>query len=109
MSFDRYLQRRWYSKPGWRLLPWLLVTGALEILYRAIIAARRRLYRWGWLSSWRAPVPVIVVGNIAVGGTGKTPVTIALCEMLQRAGYKPGVISRGYRAQPPQFPLSRAR
>ena len=101
MSFENYVQRRWYAKPGWF---WLLLTVPLEIVYRAIISLRRSLYRWNLLSSWRAPVPVIVVGNIAVGGTGKTPLTIALCELLQRAGYKPGVISRGYRAQPPQFP-----
>jgi tetraacyldisaccharide 4'-kinase len=49
-------------------------------------------------------VPVLVVGNVSVGGTGKTPVTIALCAALQQAGFKPGVISRGYRAQPPVFP-----
>lgn len=104
MSFDSRVQRRWYGQPHGSMLAWLLVSGPLEWVYRAIAAARRRLYRWRVLSSWRAPVPVIVVGNIAVGGTGKTPVTIALCELLQRAGYKPGVISRGYRAQPPRFP-----
>lgn len=104
MSFESRLQRRWYGKPDWLLLPWLILLSPFEIFYRVIIALRRQLYRWGWLSSWRAPVPVIVVGNISVGGTGKTPLTIALCETLQRAGYKPGVISRGYRAQPPQFP-----
>lgn len=101
MNFENFVQRRWYDKPGWL---WLLMTIPLEIFYRAIIALRCCLYRWKVLSSWRAPVPIIVVGNIAVGGTGKTPLTIALCELLQRAGYKPGVISRGYRAQPPQFP-----
>ncbi len=99
MSFERHLQRRWYGRPGWLLLLW-----PLEILYRFFTSLRRGLYRWRILSSWRAPVPVIVVGNIAVGGTGKTPLTIALCEMLQRAGYKPGVISRGYGARPPQLP-----
>lgn len=104
MNFDSHLQRRWYSSPDWLLIPWLLVLWPLELIYRFIIAARRRLYRWRLFASWRAPVPVIVVGNISVGGTGKTPVTIALCELLQRAGYKPGVISRGYRAQPPHFP-----
>ncbi len=104
MNFDRHLQRRWYGKPGWLLLPWLLATSPLEIVYRFVIAMRRLCYRWGLCASWRAPVPVIVVGNIVIGGTGKTPVVIALCELLQRAGYKPGVISRGYRAQPSRFP-----
>lgn len=46
--------------------------------------------------AWRAPVPVIVVGNIIVGGTGKTPVIIAICQALQNAGWQPGIISRGY-------------
>jgi tetraacyldisaccharide 4'-kinase len=104
MSFESRLQRRWYGKPDGLFFLWLSVFGPLEIIYRLITALRRRLYRWRVLSSWRAPVPVIVVGNIAVGGTGKTPLTIALCEALQRAGYKPGIVSRGYRARPPQFP-----
>ncbi|MDB6062816.1 MAG: lpxK [Verrucomicrobiaceae bacterium] len=93
------MQRRWYAKPGWL---WLLLP--LELIFRAITLLRYFFYRNGVLSSWRASVPVIVIGNISVGGTGKTPVTIALCEALQRAGFNPGVISRGYRAQPPQFP-----
>lgn len=46
--------------------------------------------------AWRAPVPVIVIGNILVGGTGKTPVTAAVCEALQEAGWHPGLVSRGY-------------
>ena len=101
MNFESHVQRHWYGKTGWF---WLLLMTPLEVIYRAITMVRRHLYRRGWLSSWRAPLPVIVVGNIAVGGTGKTPLTMALCELLQRAGYKPGVISRGYHAQPPQFP-----
>jgi tetraacyldisaccharide 4'-kinase len=99
MSVEQFLQRRWYHKPGWL---WLLLP--LEWLFRGIIALRYCFYRCGLFSSWRAPVPVIVIGNISVGGTGKTPVTIALCEALQQAGFHPGVISRGYRAQPPNFP-----
>lgn len=99
MNAEQYLQHRWYGKPGWLrlLLP-------LELLFRLVTALRHYGYRIGLLNSWRAPVPVLVVGNISVGGTGKTPVTIALCAALQRAGFHPGVISRGYRAQPPTFP-----
>ncbi len=101
MNFEKWVQRRWYGKAN---ALWLLLTLPFELIYRTLTALRRGLYRSKLFSSWRAPVPVIVVGNIAVGGTGKTPVTIALCELLQRAGYNPGVISRGYRAQPPHFP-----
>jgi len=99
MSFDQHLQQRWYGRPGWLYLLW-----PLEMLFRFFAALRRALYRTKIFSSWRAPVPVIVIGNISVGGTGKTPVTIALCELLQRAGFNPGVISRGYGAKPSSTP-----
>ncbi|HSB97521.1 MAG TPA: tetraacyldisaccharide 4'-kinase [Spongiibacteraceae bacterium] len=101
MNLEASLQRRWYGRPGWLklLLP-------LEGLYRLVVALRRRAYRQAWLPVWRAPVPIVVVGNIAVGGTGKTPVVIALCNALRRAGFTPGIISRGYGASPAEFPYS---
>jgi tetraacyldisaccharide 4'-kinase len=57
---------------------------------------RRGLYRRGWLASVRLPVPVLVVGNLTVGGSGKTPLVIWLVDSLRQAGWHPGVISRGY-------------
>ncbi|KAF1720824.1 tetraacyldisaccharide 4'-kinase [Pseudoxanthomonas wuyuanensis] len=75
---------------------------ALSRLYGALVALRLRLYRKGWLRSQRLPAPVVVVGNVSVGGTGKTPLTIALVQRLRQAGFKPGVASRGYGRRDPK-------
>ncbi|CBA16305.1 tetraacyldisaccharide 4'-kinase [Xanthomonas albilineans] len=69
---------------------------ALTPLYAGVIALRRALYRRGWRARHSLPVPVVVVGNLTAGGTGKTPLTIALVRRLQEAGWTPGVASRGY-------------
>lgn len=68
----------------------------LSWLFAAITAIRRWAYQAGILKSYKMPVPVIVVGNISLGGNGKTPVVIWLVEQLRNHGYKPAVISRGY-------------
>ena len=68
----------------------------LSQLFRALAALRAGLYRAGVLKAGRLPVPVIVVGNIFIGGTGKTPLTIWLAQALRAAGFRPGVISRGH-------------
>lgn len=86
-----WLQKQWLTFTLWHVL--LL---PISWLFFVITACRRALYQCGFLNSYRLPVPVVVVGNINVGGAGKTPVVIWLAEQLKLAGYKPGVISRGY-------------
>jgi len=86
-----WLHRVWYEgAASYRLL--LPLSG----LYWLLIASRRCLYQVGMLGSRRAVAPVIVVGNITTGGTGKTPVTIWLARELQSRGFSPGIVSRGY-------------
>lgn len=86
-----WLERQWYRLTFWHLLLW-----PLSQLFRMLVTARRLAYRSGMCKVWRAPVPVIVVGNISVGGTGKTPLTIWLADLLKTHGYHPGIVSRGY-------------
>jgi tetraacyldisaccharide 4'-kinase len=94
---SEWLQREWQKLGG----------GALVLLPFAFVfaigaALRRRLYRLHILPTWKAPVPVIVVGNITVGGTGKTPLVLAIVQMLQGRGWNPGVVARGYGRVPPR-------
>ncbi|MCP4286775.1 MAG: tetraacyldisaccharide 4'-kinase [Gammaproteobacteria bacterium] len=67
---------------------------------------RRMLYKIRILPVYRAPIPVLVVGNITVGGTGKTPVVVWLVEYLMNLGYRPGIVSRGYRGESQTWPRS---
>ena len=71
----------------------------LSWLYRAWVTVRLSWYHRGWLKSVRLPLPVIVVGNISVGGTGKTPLVLWLAARLREAGYRPGIVSRGYKGK----------
>lgn len=88
---NAWLQQEWYgkSKPNPLLLPF-------EAVFKRAVAGRLKQYRNGSRSVTRLPVPVIVVGNITVGGTGKTPLTIWLANFLVNNGYRPGIVSRGY-------------
>lgn len=87
----------WYEKPIYHPLTLCLLP--FSWLFRAIIATRRWCYRTGILKTHAVSVPVIVVGNITVGGTGKTPFVIWLAQMLQSQGMRVGIISRGYGAK----------
>lgn len=86
-----WFEKQWqYRGRGqWLLLPFSWIFALLTSL-------RRHLYHTGLLTSQPLPVPVIVVGNISVGGVGKTPLVIYLAQALQAAGYRPGILSRGY-------------
>ena len=88
-ALQRWLESFWYDQAGsppWYLLP-------LESLYNSIAAKNKRR---GLAGQQSFPVPLIVVGNISIGGTGKTPLVVYLIEYLQAKGYRPGVITRGY-------------
>jgi tetraacyldisaccharide 4'-kinase len=86
-----WLQRVWYGdgRFGWVLLP-------LSGLYWLVSSLRRFLYAQGVFRTRTAAVPVIVVGNVTVGGTGKTPTVLWLVESLRQRGFSPGIVSRGY-------------
>ncbi|WP_411727197.1 tetraacyldisaccharide 4'-kinase [Methyloglobulus sp.] len=91
----------WYKDAflGILLLPFAYI-------FSDLVRIRRFLYRKGVLKSHSLPVPIIVVGNITVGGTGKTPLIIWLADLLTKSGYKPGIISRGYGGKSETWPQS---
>lgn len=91
---EGWLHQRWYD--GAQVPLWL---AALEPLYRAGAALHALPYQHGWFSKSELPVPVIVVGNLTAGGTGKTPLVIWLVEQLRKRGLRPGIISRGYQGK----------
>ncbi|MGB6925299.1 tetraacyldisaccharide 4'-kinase [Psychrobacter sp.] len=99
MSIETTITRAWQRQAVWL---WLLLP--VSWLYGFITLLRRQAYKAGLLSSYRAPIPVMVIGNISVGGSGKTPLIIALVSYLQKKGVKVGVISRGYGGDTSQMP-----
>lgn len=98
------IEKIWFHRHplGWLLAPLLW---PLSLIFKIVSRHRRQRYQSGQQSTYRAPVPVIVVGNITAGGNGKTPVVIWLVEMLQSLGFKPGVVSRGYGGKTEHYPL----
>jgi tetraacyldisaccharide 4'-kinase len=91
----KLLEQSWYQKGHWLSLLLLPLSG----LYWLLSSARRRLFMLGIKRQYQLAVPVVIVGNISVGGTGKTPFTLWLCQQLLVRGIKPGIISRGYGAK----------
>lgn len=98
-SLAERLLSAWYAGH-----PALNLLRPLELLYRRVVRRKRARFLAGEGDIYRAPVPLLVVGNITVGGTGKTPLILWLIEHCQRRGLKVGVVSRGYGAAPPQLP-----
>lgn len=94
------IERIWAGKS-----PLYLLLLPLSWLYGLVSGAIRLSYRFGLKKSWRAPVPVVVVGNLTAGGNGKTPVVIWLVEQLQQRGIRVGVVSRGYGGKAESYPL----
>lgn len=84
-------QRCWYGNCRHTLL-----LAPFSLMFFFLVAWRRVAYRVGLLRVQRLPVPVIVVGNLAVGGSGKTPLTLCIAQWLAELGYHPGIITRGY-------------
>ncbi|WP_095143748.1 MULTISPECIES: tetraacyldisaccharide 4'-kinase [unclassified Pseudomonas] len=99
MAISDRLLAAWYAgHPALKLL------APLEWLYRRVVTAKRERFLAGEGEIYQPPIPLIVVGNITVGGTGKTPLILWMIEHCQRAGLRVGVVSRGYGATPPQLP-----
>lgn len=96
-----WLERHWYRRTAISIL--LL---PLSMLYRFVVALRRAAFRAGLLRTIALPVPVIVIGNITVGGTGKTPLVAWFSRWLQTQGYRPGIVARGYRGRATSWPQS---
>lgn len=95
--FSALLEKTWWAKTA---TPLMYLLTPFAALHGAVIAVRRELYSRGILARSHPGVPVLVVGNVVVGGAGKTPVVQAIIRCLQQAGYHPGIVSRGYPVSP---------
>ena len=82
----------------WRLNPLALLLWPLSLIFCSLVGLRRWLYQHEILKSTVLPVPVLVVGNISVGGNGKTPIVVSLVRLLQQRGYRPAILTRGYKS-----------
>lgn len=98
------LAQRWL-KGAYHDSPWLIPLRPLGALYQHVMARREAAYRCGKKTAWRAPVPVIVVGNITLGGTGKSPLVAWLGRWLVTQGWSPGIVTRGYGGKAEHYPF----
>lgn len=95
------IEQGWYNGS-----PLNFLLAPLSLLFYVISSIRKWCYKVGLLKSYKAKCPVVIVGNISVGGNGKTPFVIRLVELLQQQGLRPGVISRGYGGKSEQYPAA---
>ncbi len=93
-QINKAISQQWYTPKPWGNFLW-----PLSKIFSYIVRLRKYLYDKGIFSSYKASVPVIIVGNLTVGGTGKTPLVIYLSQLLKQHGYRPGIVSRGYKGQ----------
>ena len=93
---DTLAREVWEWRSGRARVLWALLLPA-SYLYGIGIQLRNAFFKWGWLRSTRLPRPVVSVGNLTVGGTGKTPTALWLAQALKEKGYRVGILSRGYR------------
>jgi tetraacyldisaccharide 4'-kinase len=91
MSLQQWVQNNWQQKNSI-----FAILKPLSWLFGGVVKLRQTAYKRGWVESLGVDLPVIVVGNISVGGTGKTPVVMWLAQQLKAQGYRPGIISRGF-------------
>jgi tetraacyldisaccharide 4'-kinase len=91
----------WYGNSPLRYALW-----PVSAVYRALARLRREAYQRGWRAAVEVPVPIIVVGNVSVGGTGKTPFVIWLADQLKQRGRKVGIVTRGYRGKGKEWPAA---
>ncbi len=98
-KISHQLQQSWYDKSGLTLL-----LRPLSWLFIFISIIRRYFYRIGFAKATKLSVPTIIIGNLTVGGTGKTPLVIWLANYLKELGYKPGILSRGYNGKANSWP-----
>ncbi|MGO2355429.1 MAG: tetraacyldisaccharide 4'-kinase [Marinomonas foliarum] len=94
MNLESLFNQSWYTHYGWTH-----IFRPLQPLVKKVVANKRRTFIEHPELSYKAPVPVVVVGNISVGGTGKSPMVVALCKLLIENGYRPGIVSRGHGAK----------
>lgn len=100
----RTLAERWLQG-AYQGSRWLSPLRPLGALYQWAMTRREQAYRTGNKATWKAPVPVIVVGNITLGGTGKSPLVAWLASWLVAQGWSPGIVSRGYGGKASSYPL----